>query len=135
MKELIDFSSLNEAFNLPVSEPVWVDWGDCFEISEPDKMLSRIAKERWATAEGMAHLKANGRKTMAKMQGDADFQEKRLAGLRAKCELTWNIQKGDVVDQVTLKEFIAKYGGNLGSLKQLVWRRGAYKGWVFTANR
>ena len=28
MKELIDFSSLNEAFGLPPCEPVWVDWAE-----------------------------------------------------------------------------------------------------------
>ncbi|WNL50970.1 intron-associated endonuclease II [Synechococcus phage S-CREM2] len=34
MKELIDFSSLDEAFGLAPMEPVWVDWEECCEIIE-----------------------------------------------------------------------------------------------------
>ena len=143
MKELIDFSSLDEAFGLPMSEPVLVDWDECtevisgttkgFKLTEgAKKLLREHGKRRAASPEGRVHLSRNGTTTMTKMQGDVEFQKKRLKGLRAKCELTWNIQKGDVTEQLTLKQFIDKHGGNLGSLKQMVWKKGAYKGWVFT---
>ena len=29
MKELIDFSSLDEAFGIEASAPIWVDWSEC----------------------------------------------------------------------------------------------------------
>ena len=143
MKELIDFSSLNEEFNLPQMEPVLVDWDECSHtLSEPTKgfpvldetrkKMSEFAKKRFSTPEGREQLKQNGKVTMAKMAGRSDFQEKRLKGLRAKCEITWTVQKGEIVEQLTLKEFITKHGGNLGSLKQMLWRKGAYKGWTFT---
>ena len=34
MKELIDFSSLDEAFGLPMSEPVLIDWDECCIVTD-----------------------------------------------------------------------------------------------------
>lgn len=59
MKELIDFSSLNEEFNLPTIEPVWVDWSEC----------CTVINEASSGFEGRLHSEETKKKMSAKRKG------------------------------------------------------------------
>ena len=92
-----------------------------------DKMqqgMRRAAKK----PERLEALREQGRKSNI---NDKKHEEKRLRGLRQKCEIIHRIEKDGVVEHLTKKQFVERYGGTLGSCKAMVWRKGAYRGWKF----
>ena len=74
MKELYDFSSLNEAFGLPPCEPVWVDWNNCETIHEGRSAF-----------EGKKHTEETKQKMSKKRQGVA-LKSGKYIGRRKKGE-------------------------------------------------
>ena len=101
-----------------------------FQTPERQENHRHACIARYKTEEGKAHLKENGRKT--KSMWKPEWEESRLKALREKLEITYTIKKDEMVEYLTAKQFISKYGGNLSSLKQMIWRKGAYKGWQFS---
>ena len=141
---------LNRAFELE-DQPLPITFGEITPhkgglTDEMKKVLSDAQKEAWSDPEYKAkmiaicierskrpeileQLRENGRK--GKANWPENYEETRLRNLRKTCEIVHNIEKDGIIERLTKRQFVEKYGGNLASCKQMVWRKGSYKGWKF----
>ena len=139
MKELIDFSSLNEAFGLPISGPQWYEVGEVEVIhegvsghpyphtEETKKKISESRKGIVFTEEHKAKLSA-----AAKKRGDNCSPEvrKRISEARGKTYTLKN-PEGIMVTFTNLNRFAREQGLSNTSLSRVVRGvRNSYRGWT-----
>ncbi|QIN96745.1 homing endonuclease [Synechococcus phage S-N03] len=99
---------------------------------DPDyvRKTKQAMKEAAARPERKEQLRKQGKATISKLTPE-QLEKGRKNSIKT-CTIVHRVEKDGVVEFMTKKEFIAKHGGNLSSLKQMVWRKGAYKGWKFS---
>ena len=140
MKELIDFSCLDEAFNLPVGEPVWVDWEECCYdthlpisgnagINHTEETKAKISKAR----KGIVFSEETRRKMSEAAKRRTPFSEetrRKIGDLSAKT-YTLRDPSGKIVTVTNLKRFCEESGIQYNSLARVVrGLRLSHKGWT-----
>lgn len=157
MKELIDFSSLNETFNLPYMEPVWIDWEQCCVVlsaanlprgwrhtEETKKLMSETAKkqQRTITPERREKLNSGLRRPESRAKNSKANKGRTFSeGTLSKRSETWKGKHGSYITIHNKKLGIKKEGfvsdlakelelapNHLSSLK--TGKRLSHKGWV-----
>lgn len=133
MKELIDFSSLNEAFGLPACESVLVDWSNCDSTATVG--FKHAEETRKAISEGLTgrHCSAETRKRIsdAKMgHAVSEHTRKKVAEVQSKT-FTLVADDGTITTFHNMAAFCREHNMHRSGLHSVVTgKRTSYKGWT-----